>query len=89
MKEIKIGINEWKEITTKRIRVLDVYHKFSENSSVENWIKVNKKIGLYRGKRTYCACCHKLWKNISGDIICIKTDNGNKTICEECWDALQ
>jgi hypothetical protein len=83
------GHMEWKEITTKRNRVLNVWTDFQkEDPSVQSWIESNKRLKLYKGWRKVCGCCHVSWEEINGNIVFVQTDKGNKIICENCWEGL-
>jgi hypothetical protein len=80
---------QWKEITTKTINIKARWKEFQEDMSVKSWIETNKRIKMYKGWRKSCCCCKTPWDNISGEIVFVQTDKGNKIICEKCWEDLQ
>lgn len=76
----------WQEVTTVSIKITDLCQNNTQfDYPVEEWIKVNKKLGLKKGMRSHCSCCHTSWKLLSGRIKFIMTNKGNRVICEECF----
>ena len=79
---------EWKEITTKIIKVSQRWDSPTFDQTVKEWIESSKKIGLYKNHRKVCGCCHIPWEKLPGKIVFVATNKGNKIICEKCWSDI-
>ena len=84
--KIEKGTLQWKEITTKTIKIIQKWDSPMFDQTTKEWIESNKKIGLHKKWRKSCCCCKKPWEKISGKIVFIQTNTTNKIICEKCWE---
>lgn len=85
--KIEIGYNGWSETTTTKIKI-EKFNKDPFKTSVSEFIKVNDKLGLKKGFRSHCSCCHTSWKLLNGKTNLLFTNKGNKMVCDECFDKL-
>ena len=80
----------WKEITTQFIYVTDL--RESKNPYIEKiseYIKVNKRAGVYSRYRRSCNCCHKIWDTLKGSINNIMTNKGSLVVCDSCYEKIK
>lgn len=78
----------WKEIITKTIDVITIIDKpFIPRTKWLEFNQNNPEIGKLRSE---CKKCSKKWEDVTGDdVYLIVTTDGNKVICQDCFNEVK
>jgi len=78
----------WKEITTKNIIVTNIID--IPFMPVEKWLDFNVRNPAIAENRKDCKRCKRKWEETgSENVFIVTTNDGNKTICEECYKEIK
>lgn len=73
----------WTEIKTTETKITSLGN--NPFTTIEDWILFNKKFPKIGRKRKTCNCCKKKWEKLSGNVNLVFTNQGNKVICDNCY----